>query len=85
MWQIVVIVLLIVLLVGYKRLPDMARSVGRSLRIFKSEVEQLTDKDDEPDDDYTTDRDRSRRSDAPPSRLESGPERRDDDNEPRRG
>jgi sec-independent protein translocase protein TatA len=44
-WQIVVIVVALVLLFGWKRLPDMARSVGRSMRIFKSEVELMVDKD----------------------------------------
>jgi len=57
-WQLVVIVVIIVVLVGYKRLPDMARSVGRSLRIFKSEVEQLADKDDDPNSTHVEPRDR---------------------------
>ena len=38
-WAIVILVL--VLLFGWKRLPDMARSVGRSMRIFKSEVDEM--------------------------------------------
>jgi sec-independent protein translocase protein TatA len=38
-WAIVILVL--VLLFGGKRLPDMARSVGRSMRIFKSEVNEM--------------------------------------------
>lgn len=41
-WQWVVIILAIVILVGWKRLPDVARSLGRSMRIFKSEVEQMS-------------------------------------------
>jgi sec-independent protein translocase protein TatA len=44
---ILIIVLLLVLLFGAKRLPDAARGIGRSLRIFKSEVKQMKD-DDEP-------------------------------------
>jgi sec-independent protein translocase protein TatA len=31
----------VVILFGAKRLPDAARSVGKSLRIFKSEVREL--------------------------------------------
>ncbi len=92
-WQLVVIVVIIVVLVGYKRLPDMARSVGRSLRIFKSEVEQLADKDDDPDSthveprdrDRDRDRDRLHRTDSSQSRLDAGYERPEDDTEPRRG
>ncbi|MGB3187114.1 MAG: Sec-independent protein translocase subunit TatA [Ornithinimicrobium sp.] len=41
-WQWVVIIFAIVILVGWKRLPDVARSLGRSMRIFKSEVEQMS-------------------------------------------
>ena len=35
--------LVVVLLFGAKRLPDAARSVGRSLRIFKAETKGLVD------------------------------------------
>jgi sec-independent protein translocase protein TatA len=45
--EIVLILVVLVLLFGAKRLPDAARGLGRSLRIFKSEVKQLGD-DDEP-------------------------------------
>ena len=41
-----ILVLVVVLLFGGKRLPDAARGLGRSLRIFKSEVKQM--QDDEP-------------------------------------
>jgi sec-independent protein translocase protein TatA len=37
-WHIVLIVGLVVLLFGSRKLPDAARSVGQSLRIFKSEM-----------------------------------------------
>lgn len=40
-WQIVILVLVILLLFGARRLPDLARSVGQSLKIFKSEVKDL--------------------------------------------
>jgi sec-independent protein translocase protein TatA len=39
-----------VILFGAKRLPDSARSLGRSLRIFKSEVKELN-KEDKKDED----------------------------------
>jgi sec-independent protein translocase protein TatA len=42
-WELVLVVLVIVLLFGAKRLPDAARSVGRSLRIFKAETKGLND------------------------------------------
>ncbi len=36
-----ILILLVLLLFGAKRLPDLARGVGRSLRIFKSETDGL--------------------------------------------
>ena len=36
---IIVVILLIVLLFGAPKLPGMARSLGQSMRIFKTEVE----------------------------------------------
>ncbi|WP_435735917.1 Sec-independent protein translocase subunit TatA [Cellulosimicrobium sp. PMB13] len=43
---IVVLILLVVLLFGSRRLPDLARSVGQSLKIFKKEVKDLREDDD---------------------------------------
>ncbi|WP_080794939.1 Sec-independent protein translocase subunit TatA [Corynebacterium pacaense] len=48
-WEIAIIVLLIILLFGAKKLPDAARSIGRSMRIFKSEVKEMNKDDDVPD------------------------------------
>lgn len=42
-WAIVLIVL--VLLFGSKKLPDAARGVGRSLRILKSEMKEMQSDD----------------------------------------
>jgi sec-independent protein translocase protein TatA len=43
--EIGLIVLAILLLFGYKKLPDASRSLGRSLRIFKGEMRGLKDDD----------------------------------------
>ncbi len=40
-WHWVILLLVAVLLFGSKRLPDAARSLGKSMRIFKSEVKEL--------------------------------------------
>ncbi|WP_064485520.1 Sec-independent protein translocase subunit TatA [Pseudonocardia sp. HH130629-09] len=45
-WLVVLVVL--VLLFGAKKLPEMARSVGRSSRILKSEMRGLRDDDERP-------------------------------------
>ena len=39
--ELLVLVLIILLLFGAKRLPDVARGLGRSLRIFKAETTDL--------------------------------------------
>jgi sec-independent protein translocase protein TatA len=40
-WHWLILIAVLVLLFGAKRLPDAARSLGKSLRIFKSEVREL--------------------------------------------
>lgn len=40
-WHWAILILVVVLLFGSKRLPDAARSLGKSMRIFKSEVKEL--------------------------------------------
>jgi sec-independent protein translocase protein TatA len=42
-WHFLILVLVVLVLFGGKRLPDAARGLGRSLRIFKSEVKQMQD------------------------------------------
>ncbi|MFC4010462.1 Sec-independent protein translocase subunit TatA [Nonomuraea purpurea] len=44
--ELLIIALVLVLLFGAKKLPEMARGVGRSLRIFKSETAKLRDEDE---------------------------------------
>ena len=41
--EIALIVLAVLLLFGYKKLPDASRSLGRSLRIFKGEMKGMKD------------------------------------------
>jgi sec-independent protein translocase protein TatA len=45
-WHLLILAGVFVLLFGARRLPDGARALGRSLRIFKTEVKGLHD--DEP-------------------------------------
>jgi sec-independent protein translocase protein TatA len=46
--EIILILVVLVLLFGAKRLPDAARSLGRSMRIFKSEVKEMGNDDESP-------------------------------------
>lgn len=43
-WDLVIILAIVVLLFGSTKLPELARGMGRSIRIFKSEMAE--DKDD---------------------------------------
>ena len=55
---LVIIAVGLVLFFGYKKLPEMARSAGRSMRIFKTELKGMADDDDA--------RDAAKREAAPP-------------------
>ena len=54
-WAIVLLIVLVILLFGANKLPGLARNMGKSMRIFKSEVEEMrgdyrsSDEDDEDD------------------------------------
>ncbi|MSO16418.1 MAG: twin-arginine translocase TatA/TatE family subunit [Candidatus Planktophila sp.] len=39
--EIVILLIVVLVLFGAKRLPDSARSLGRSMRIFKSEMKEM--------------------------------------------
>ena len=43
--HILLLLIVVVILFGAKRLPDSARSLGRSLRIFKSEMKDMKNDD----------------------------------------
>ncbi|WP_131104853.1 Sec-independent protein translocase subunit TatA [Ornithinimicrobium sufpigmenti] len=42
-WHIVVLIVAFVLLFGWKNLPNAARSLGESMRVFKTEVDHMKD------------------------------------------
>src|SRR5438445_13148139 len=44
-WHWVVLAIVVIALFGYKKMPDAARSLGRSLRIFKTEIKGMTEDD----------------------------------------
>src|SRR3954471_20217118 len=58
--ELLIIVLILVILFGAKKLPDLARGSGRALRIFKAETKGLMDDDDD--------------DDAPPARQPAPPQ-----------
>lgn len=42
-WHVIIVLVVVLLLFGANRLPALAKSLGQSLKIFKSEVKDLTD------------------------------------------
>lgn len=46
-WHWAILIVVLVLLFGAKKLPDAARSVGRSLKILKAETKGLREDDSE--------------------------------------
>ena len=43
--HILILLIVVLVLFGAKRLPDSARSLGRSMRIFKSEMKEMNQDD----------------------------------------
>lgn len=52
-WELLILLGLVVLLFGAKKLPDAARGLGKSMRILKTETKALRD-DEGTDSDATT-------------------------------
>jgi sec-independent protein translocase protein TatA len=40
-WKVLIVAVVLIVLFGAKKLPDAARSLGRSVRILRSEVSSL--------------------------------------------
>jgi len=45
--EILIIAVVILVLFGSRKLPDAARSLGRSMRIFRTEIKGMHDDDDD--------------------------------------
>lgn len=43
--HVLLLLIVLVVLFGAKRLPDSARSLGRSMRIFKSEMKEMSEEE----------------------------------------
>ena len=54
--EIVILLIVVLVLFGAKRLPDSARSLGRSMRIFKSEMKEMKADDTVIEEDGTTEK-----------------------------
>jgi TatA/E family protein of Tat protein translocase len=54
--HILILLLVVLVLFGAKRLPDSARSLGTSMRIFKSEIKEMKQDDKKSDNDESTEK-----------------------------
>ena len=45
-WHMIVLLVLVLVVFGSGRLPDIAKSVGQSMKVFKKEIKELRDEDD---------------------------------------
>ena len=43
--HIIFLLIVVILLFGYRKLPDIARSLGQSMKVFKKEIKELRDDD----------------------------------------
>jgi sec-independent protein translocase protein TatA len=46
-WEIIVILLIVLLLFGARKLPDLARSIGASAKEFRKGLDEGMDKDED--------------------------------------
>ena len=51
-WHLIIVVVVFVVLFGAKKLPDSAKSIAKSLKIFKSELKDGDEKGDTTKSDY---------------------------------
>ncbi len=66
--HIALILIVVVVLFGSRRLPDAARGLGRSMRIFNAEVKQIKDDDAPASQERSTEE--QRRSSTEPGPIE---------------
>lgn len=64
-WEILIIIIVLVLVFGAAKLPSIASSVGKSMKVFKKEVKELRD-EDKPEQPETTP--------APPTTYDQRPQ-----------
>ena len=76
--ELLVILVIVILVFGASKLPELARSSGQALRIFKDETKDLRDKDDKDAKKSPEQLEIERRDEAQGSTGEVLRERRDD-------
>jgi sec-independent protein translocase protein TatA len=54
-WHLLIVLAVVLLLFGAPKLPGLARSIGQSMRIFRSEVKTMKDENGDTVDDAASD------------------------------
>ena len=54
--HILILLIVVLVLFGAKRLPDSARSLGRSMRSFKSEIKEMSTEEKKANEEGTTEK-----------------------------
>ena len=54
--HILILLLVVLVIFGAKRLPDSARSLGKSMRIFKSELKEMKQEDKKSENDESSEK-----------------------------
>ena len=44
-WHMIVLLVLVLIVFGSSKLPDIAKSVGQSMKVFKKDIKELRDDD----------------------------------------
>ncbi|MEO8294357.1 MAG: twin-arginine translocase TatA/TatE family subunit [Gemmatimonadota bacterium] len=70
-WEILMILVVVMLLFGAKRLPEMGSSIGKGIREFKRSISDTHDAVMKPEDEHLSS---GRQMDAPPTAPPSGGE-----------
>lgn len=65
--ELIIIAVVIMLLFGAKRMPDAARALGRSMRIFKSETKDMRDREEGSTDSQSTGQQQPAQQPLPPA------------------
>ena len=65
--EIIIVAVLIIVIFGWKKLPDAARSLGRSARVFKSEVDEMKKENEASKSEASTTTVRTEPSSRPPA------------------
>lgn len=69
MWEVILIFLVVLLLFGAKRLPEIGSSLGKGIREFKGSLREIENELKIPDDRVDTGKPRDRIEDQGPRRL----------------